>query len=277
MSLTGTHATNDSGHVGDHNLIDNALVANLGMPKGLGGAVAATRYVGGTTTGAPAAGTFAVGDFVITQDAHVLICTVAGSPGTWLDAATAGSAAALNLRATQQTLRASYYTYTTPASAVSASVTLGNGTFRCTPWWCPSNGTLTKIGLEVTLAGSTGAVMRLGIYNDDGTGYPGTLLLDAGTIDGTVVAVSELTISQAVTAGTLYWVGAAVQGAPTTQPTIRTTTAPPFPPVLRSGSSIPASNAAIYGYADFGQTGALTNFTTTVTGSSQAPRLFVKA
>jgi hypothetical protein len=47
------------------------------------GATAASGYVGGTTTGAPTTGTFAVGDFVVTQDGVVWICTTAGSPGTW--------------------------------------------------------------------------------------------------------------------------------------------------------------------------------------------------
>ena len=55
----------------------------LGLPLALTGATAATRYVGATATGAPASGTFAVGDFVITQDGSVYICTGAGSPGTW--------------------------------------------------------------------------------------------------------------------------------------------------------------------------------------------------
>lgn len=50
---------------------------------GLVGATAASRYVGATASGAPASGTFAVGDFVIDQTAKVWICTAAGSPGTW--------------------------------------------------------------------------------------------------------------------------------------------------------------------------------------------------
>lgn len=54
-------------------------------PTGLTGAVAAARFAGGTTSGAPVAGTFAVGDFVIAQDGGVWICTGAGSPGTWID------------------------------------------------------------------------------------------------------------------------------------------------------------------------------------------------
>ena len=50
---------------------------------GLPGAVAATRYVGATASGAPATGTFAVGDFVVDQTGAIYICTVSGTPGTW--------------------------------------------------------------------------------------------------------------------------------------------------------------------------------------------------
>jgi hypothetical protein len=53
-------------------------------PSGLTGATAASRYVGGTASGAPASGTFAVGDFVVDQTAKVWICTAAGTPGTWV-------------------------------------------------------------------------------------------------------------------------------------------------------------------------------------------------
>jgi len=59
-------------------------------PLGLTGATAATRYVGATASGAPVSGTFAVGDFVIAQNGGVWVCTVAGSPGTWVDSATIG-------------------------------------------------------------------------------------------------------------------------------------------------------------------------------------------
>ena len=50
---------------------------------GLTGATTATRYVGGTVNGAPASGTFAVGDFIIDQTATIWVCTTAGTPGTW--------------------------------------------------------------------------------------------------------------------------------------------------------------------------------------------------
>jgi hypothetical protein len=50
---------------------------------GLTGATTATRYVGGTTNGAPVSGTFQVGDFIIDQTATIWVCTVGGTPGTW--------------------------------------------------------------------------------------------------------------------------------------------------------------------------------------------------
>ncbi len=49
------------------------------------GAVAATRYAGGTASGAPVTGSFLKGDFIIDQAGKVWVCTTAGSPGTWAD------------------------------------------------------------------------------------------------------------------------------------------------------------------------------------------------
>lgn len=56
------------------------------------GATAATRYVGGTASGAPASGTFLVGDFVVSQTGRLFICTVAGTPGTWTEPSAAAIA-----------------------------------------------------------------------------------------------------------------------------------------------------------------------------------------
>lgn len=56
--------------------------ADLG-PTGLTGATAASRWVGATTGGPPASGTFSTGDFVIDQTGFAWICTAGGSPGTW--------------------------------------------------------------------------------------------------------------------------------------------------------------------------------------------------
>jgi len=52
--------------------------------SGLTGATAGTRYVGGTTSGAPVTGTFLVGDFVVDRTGKVWVCVTAGSPGVWV-------------------------------------------------------------------------------------------------------------------------------------------------------------------------------------------------
>ena len=62
----------------------------------------------------------------------------------------------------------------------------------------------------------TGAV-RMGIYNnDDTTGKPSTVLLDAGTVATTASnTIYEITISQSLTAGA-YWIAFNMQTAPAT-------------------------------------------------------------
>lgn len=58
-------------------------VADL-IITGLSGATASVRFVGATASGAPVSGTFAVGDVVVDQTGKFQLCTVAGSPGTWV-------------------------------------------------------------------------------------------------------------------------------------------------------------------------------------------------
>ena len=132
---------------------------------GLTGAVAATRLVGGTVSGAPVTGTFAAGDFVPSLDGNVYICTVAGTSGTWVGTAaanfTASSTVTLtNKRVTRRTLaytansatpaiNTDNYDFvdmigqTTPITSMSSSLT---GT--------PVNGDL----LQIALTGSATAV-----------------------------------------------------------------------------------------------------------------------
>lgn len=54
-----------------------------GLPLGLPGATVGTRFVGGTTSGAPTTGSFRAGDFVVTLDGTIWICVTAGTPGSW--------------------------------------------------------------------------------------------------------------------------------------------------------------------------------------------------
>lgn len=79
----------------------------------------------------------------------------------------------------------------------------------------PESTTFDRIYIKVMTAGSAGAVCRLGIFGDTG-GKPGSVVLDAGTIDATSTGDKEITISQTLNPG-VYWVSACTQGGATTR------------------------------------------------------------
>jgi hypothetical protein len=56
----------------------------LALSKGITGAVATGRLVGYTPSVAPTTGTFKVGDWIQTLTGDSWVCTVAGTPGTWI-------------------------------------------------------------------------------------------------------------------------------------------------------------------------------------------------
>jgi hypothetical protein len=75
----------------------------------------------------------------------------------------------------------------------------------CYPFSVSRDCTLDRIGLHVTTAGA-GEVARLGIYTAGTNGLPaGTALLDAGTVSLAATGLAEATVSQALTAGVLYF------------------------------------------------------------------------
>lgn len=73
------------------------------------------------------------------------------------------------------------------------------------------SGLMTKIGIEVT-TGAAG-LCRLGLYTNN-NGYPDRLILDAGTVDTTSIALVEATISQQLT-GEWVWMAAVFNATPT--------------------------------------------------------------
>lgn len=195
---------------------------------------------------------------------------------TAVQLATDLESAALDARYLSPPLSAGVYVWTSGPFATSTSAILGNGTLRLVPWWVPRAITIVRIGAEITAVGEAGSKLRLGIYNDNGSCFPGTLLLDAGQIAGDSATVQELTISQALAPG-LYWVGGAVQAAPTTQPTVRVPNQWTPPVWMATGTSMPAANNTIIGYSQGSVSGALpANFTTSIGTAGTAPRVFVR-
>lgn len=85
----------------------------------------------------------------------------------------------------------------------------------CLPVWLEA-GTIDRLAQQQFSAGAASEVFRMGIYNDNGSGKPGTLLVDGGTIDlSTASGVKTVTVNQAVSKG-LYWLAGVRQGAKTT-------------------------------------------------------------
>ena len=171
-------------------------------------------------------------------------------------------------------------------AANSTSAALANGTVRATPWIVTAPVTLSMLWMEFTAAGDNVSVFRLGIWNDSGSGRPGTLALDAGTIStgtsnsGTVATggtpgVYEIAVSITLQPG-LYWVGGAVQGVTTTQPTIRTVSTGYVHTKQPLGTSLPVTAFATVGFAYSGQTGAFGTFSGAAGSAGLAPRIGFK-
>jgi hypothetical protein len=72
------------------------------------------------------------------------------------------------------------------------------------PFLLGSDGhTFIRIAINVTTL--TAGSARMGIYTDDGTLYPGSLLVDSGVVDTGTTGMKEVVISNTLNAG-LYWV-----------------------------------------------------------------------
>jgi hypothetical protein len=73
--------------------------------------------------------------------------------------------------------------YHGPAGGLGASsAALTPNRLYVTPWDVPRPTAFDRIGSEVTGAVAS-ALLRWGVYADDGYGYPGALVFDTGTVD----------------------------------------------------------------------------------------------
>jgi len=106
-----------------------------------------------------------------------------------------------------------------------ASSAFTAGTLYCVPFLLTEAVTVTKLGVMLWTLGTTGALIRLGVYND-ANGYPGTVAIDAGTMDasptgGAITTIKSITLGSPVglAAGT-YWSAFVIQGAPSTVPNV---------------------------------------------------------
>lgn len=151
--------------------------------------------------------------------------------------------------------------YYQAASGVAQSRPGSNGNVDYLSFWVAQTLTVDRIGVGVVTAGDVGSFVRLGIYADDGSGKPGALLLDAGTIDGGSATAQEITISKQLTAG-LYWTASVCQNVVVTAPICRGLNGNQI-----VGAVDTLSNAVTFtqaGWSQAGVTGALPANATTI-------------
>lgn len=213
-----------------------------------------------------ATGNAAVDRLAAGSNGKILVADSSAATGlAWADAY-----AALMLKG-----KSGYYYFTASQGNSTTTATHGNGTLRLHPEVIPAGGiTIDRVGAEVTSAGNAASVVRLGCYADDGTGYPGALIADFGTIDGTSATVQTITVSQAIPAGLVWW-GAAAQNAATTQPTLRAVSGNSIPVFIPSGTSAPGSGTSIQGWQMASVSGALPTLSGLATSGAMA-RLFYR-
>lgn len=114
---------------------------------------------------------------------------------------------------------------------------------------------IVGLALDVTSAATAGGLYRLGIYDEDANGDPGELILDAGTIDATVVAMHEKAVDVLVGPGRVFF-AAVPQGAPTNTGTVRAVASSLGDPLLGDDANVSSSNPS-RGYTQSGVVGAL--------------------
>ncbi len=102
---------------------------------------------------------------------------------------------------------------------VGTSFNAVNGEMRLIPYPLRQTTRIDRLGAQVITPGAAGSLFRLGIYADNGNGYPGALVVDGGAIDGTLAATQEVVVDTTLPRG-LYWFGGVAQGG-VTQPNMR--------------------------------------------------------
>lgn len=151
-----------------------------------------------------------------------------------------------------------------------STVTPVDGSASAVPFWVSSARSFDRIGCEVTVAGAASSVVRLGIYADNGSGTPGVLILDAGTVAGDSLGTKEITVSQALSGG-LYWLVAVGQGG---TPQLRAVVNNLLGGAGVSSLAVATGASPRCGYTMTGTSGALPG-TFTSTGQTALPGLVV--
>lgn len=141
---------------------------------------------------------------------------VSGGPGAIIISASGGGGSATGYESGVSPKSGGWYR--APGDGpVGSNYTVAVGSAIFVPFVLAKTTTFDRLGVDVAVAGAAGAVVRLGIFANNTDGEPGTLIIDAGTVDVTTTGGKVTTaFSQSLSPG-LYWFCAVGQVAGTTQ------------------------------------------------------------
>ncbi len=158
-------------------------VAPSGKVTGTTGAPNAGRFVGVTTSGAPTSGTYAVGDFCVSQNGQMFVCVTAGTPGTWVTPRDLTNL----LTSGEETMARDMAT--SSMGTVTQNMYLSYGTFRKS-----ESTTAARITTFTTAAAATPTLVRIGLYTIASDGA-GTLVASTAN-DTTLFAAASTTYTK---------------------------------------------------------------------------------
>lgn len=206
-SHSGLDFAYGAGRVRDDNTVTSVAAGTVTLTD------ATTNYVEVSSAGTVSANTtgFTAGAIPL-----YTVVTAAGAISTVTDRraflAVGGGATARPLHV------GSYYT---PPSGQGTTTVQPNDTVQYfIPFDLDTDQAIDRIACEVTTAGTSGAVARLGAYADDG-GLPGDLIFQGGsTVSLTTTGFKTLTVAQTLTAPRV-WLSWVHQGGASTRATMR--------------------------------------------------------
>ncbi len=171
------------------------------------------------------------------SDATLAIETELGAAPSGVHTTVAERMASLGRNTRYYMASGRYYGAIPFGTTVAASGMAANRLYAM-PLYVPDTVTLDRIGVDISTA-AAGKLIRLGLYQTNAAGWPGTLLLDAGTVDASTAAGVEIIINQQVEGPRTYWLVALSDGTPQLRA---------FPAAAHTGWTSVTDNATMFGF-----------------------------
>ena len=120
--------------------------------------------------------------------------------GSWATPPTAG----YDVNYPRRTGNDAWYTVATCGGIITGSLSPAKDTMWALPFLASKTIVLDRIAVQVMTLKAL-CLIQLGIYNNGINMYPGSLLLNAGSVSGDSTGLKTITINQQLVVGNLYW------------------------------------------------------------------------